>query len=226
MSGRTDTNGGYERAGSERPSAAWRERPCTSNADGGRVWVLLASLVLAACAGTPGRRTNRTDANERRPATAAPVAVGTPTFVPQRGHQRAVGAASFSPDGRTVVTGSDDGTAMLWDSTTGALRATLQGHSDEVTAASFSPDGRTVATASRDHTAKLWDATSGALRATLQGHSAVVWAANFSPDGRSVVTEPPPAWRTPRIARECAGVFHEEEAATATGSAGTALVHA
>ena len=39
-------------------------------------------------------------------------------------------------------------------------------------------------------------------------------------------SELPPGWRTPRIARECAGVFDEEEAATGIRAASTALVHA
>ena len=49
---------------------------------------------------------------------------------------------------------------------------------------------------------------------------------DLCPRDARAAPEPPPSWRTPRIARECAGVFDEAEEATATGSAGTALVHA
>ena len=69
-------------------------------------------------------------------------------------------AASFSPDGRTVVTASDDKTARLWDAASGKELQRLT-HDDGVHAASFSPDGRTVVTASKDKTARLWDAASG-----------------------------------------------------------------
>ena len=68
-----------------------------------------------------------------------------------------VRAASFSPDGRTVLTASQDKTARLWDAASGKQLQRLT-HEDAVRAASFSPDGRTVVTASEDNTARLWDA--------------------------------------------------------------------
>ena len=67
-------------------------------------------------------------------------------------------AASFSPDGRTVVTASGDKTARLWDAASGKELRRLT-HEEAVTAASFSPDGRMVVTASDDKTVRLWDAS-------------------------------------------------------------------
>ena len=75
--------------------------------------------------------------------------------LPLKGHKSGVLSASFSPDGNTIVTASDDGTAKLWDRDGKELQ-TLSGHQNPVWSASFSPDGNTIVTASSDGTAKLW----------------------------------------------------------------------
>jgi WD40 repeat protein len=102
------------------------------------------------------------------------------------GHTRQVTAAAFSEDGSRLATASDDHTARLWDSRTGAPIAVLH-HDETVTAVAFSPDGSRVATASRDHTARLWDASTGAELALLKHEDDVV-DVEFSPDGTRVVT--------------------------------------
>ena len=64
---------------------------------------------------------------------------------------------AFSPDGGRVATASYDGTARLWDASSGKELKVLRGHTSSVTAVAFSPDGSRLATASYDRTARLWD---------------------------------------------------------------------
>ena len=59
-----------------------------------------------------------------------------------------VNGGSFSPDGRRIVTASDDKTARVWDAESGKPVGEPMRHEDVVYAASFSPDGRRIVTAS------------------------------------------------------------------------------
>ena len=94
----------------------------------------------------------------------------------------------FSPDGRLVVTSSNDGTARIWDVQTGSLVKTLEGHNNIVSTAVFSRSGNLIVTASTDHDARIWSVSDGRTKATLKGHTGAVNSAAFSPDERLVVT--------------------------------------
>jgi WD40 repeat protein len=91
---------------------------------------------------------------------------------------------AFSPDGRQVVSGSDDETVRLWDAATGAPLQTLEGHTGWVTSVAFSPDSRQVVSGSHGKTVRLWDAATGAPLQTLEGYTDSVRSVAFSPDGR------------------------------------------
>jgi WD40 repeat protein/tRNA A-37 threonylcarbamoyl transferase component Bud32 len=99
-----------------------------------------------------------------------------------RGHTQTVDDVLFSPDGRYLLTTSDDATIRLWDMKHGGSRV-LTGHTDEVWRLTFSPDGRTFATASKDRTVRIWSLETGESRA-LTGYPGSVDSVAFTPDGQ------------------------------------------
>ncbi|MBD2270478.1 WD40 repeat domain-containing protein [Anabaena sp. FACHB-1391] len=102
------------------------------------------------------------------------------------GHKNAIRGISFSPEGDTIGTASDDSTAKLW-SVNGRELKTLEGHKQRVLSISFSPDGQTIATGSEDQTVKLWN-RDGKLLQTLNGHKGRVFSVTFSPDSNLIAS--------------------------------------
>jgi WD40 repeat protein len=111
--------------------------------------------------------------------------------------------AMFSPDDKLVVTSENDGTACVWNVSTGTLVRKFtepQGVSGGFAAgagtgasaihrAVFSPNGKQVLTADHDGTARIWDlATGRLLRTVSEPTGQPINAAWFSPDGKLLVT--------------------------------------
>jgi len=107
----------------------------------------------------------------------------TPRLVVQTGHAGGIDCVAFAPDGRTILTGSEDGTAQLWDAASGREIRRLEGHGVRVSSLSFAPDGRTILTGSDDGTARLWDAATGRELCQLVSFNDGTWAV-VAPDGR------------------------------------------
>ena len=122
-------------------------------------------------------------------ATASSAPTRSLTFA-LLGHTQGVNSMAFSPDGRRLVSGSDDYTLRLWDAATGKpIGLPLQGHTNWVISVAFSPDGRRIVSVSSDNTLRLWDAASGQpIGPPLQGHTNSVSSVAFSPDGRRIVS--------------------------------------
>ena len=118
------------------------------------------------------------------------------------GHTDTIYSVAFSPDGKTLASGSEDSRIILWDTTTGEHTRTLArptgpfvgptdtlvGHTDTIYSVAFSPDGQTLASGSADNTIILWDATTGQYKETLIGHKRAVYSIAFSPDGQTLAS--------------------------------------
>jgi WD40 repeat protein/transcriptional regulator with XRE-family HTH domain len=107
-----------------------------------------------------------------------------------RGHTDEVWGAVFSPDGTQVATASADGTARIWDATTGKELLIVKS-SGIVWHAMFSPDGKLLATAGQDGVAHIWDVRTRQKVLELVGHTADVFHIEFSPDGSLLATVSP-----------------------------------
>ena len=104
------------------------------------------------------------------------------------GHDNLVISVNFSPDGKTLVSGSWDKTIKLWNVETGKEIRTLKGHDELVRSVNFSPDGKTLVSGSLDKTIKLWNVETGEEIRTLKGHDSYLSSVNFSPDGKTLVS--------------------------------------
>jgi WD40 repeat protein len=119
------------------------------------------------------------------------------------GHQSIVTSLIFLQDGKTLASGSLDGTVRLWAVATQKELAVL-GTGRSVRCIASSPDGNTLAvggTPDQSHCAvKLWDIRTRKVRLVLTGHADTVEAVLFSHDGQTVIStglyEPVRIWDT------------------------------
>jgi RNA polymerase sigma factor (sigma-70 family) len=102
-------------------------------------------------------------------------------------HGSRVTGLAYSPDGRTLLSGSADRTLRLWDLATGKeLRRFTNPDQLQVESMALSPDGRLAALGSQGHV-RVWDVATGVQRLDLEaGGAGVVYSVAFSPDDKTL----------------------------------------
>ena len=160
----------------------------------GRLKLPALVLVVAGLAG--GGLFLRPAAGDPPPKPAVSVTTDDKPLV-LKGHTDSVFAVAFSPDGKTLASGSFDKTIKLWDVATGKEIRTLAGHTKEVVSVAFSPDGKRLASAGNPFfgthepapgEVKTWDVENGLELRAFEGFRFPVYAVTFSTDGRQLLT--------------------------------------
>jgi acyl carrier protein len=168
-------------AANERDAARGRELAARSSAE---LDVDPVAAVRLAAAGVRSQQLPETEHALR--AAFSDTRLGASSVL--RGHEETLFGAEFDAAGTRIVTASDDGTARIWDATTGASVAILRGRPGETSTAVFDAEGKRVVTAGSPGVVVVWDAATGRTIATLHNRGNVVYRASFDPRGRRVIT--------------------------------------
>ena len=85
-----------------------------------------------------------------------------------------IGAMTFTPDGKTLITGSRDKTIKFFEMPKLIEKKTLTGHTAWVRSLAVSPDGKVLVSAGDDNCIKFWDIAAGQFILEQAGGRAAV----------------------------------------------------
>jgi RNA polymerase sigma factor (sigma-70 family) len=95
--------------------------------------------------------------------------------------------AAFSPDGKMLATGGNEGAIQLRNVRTGKVLGQLAGHTRPVLGLRF-VDQNTLASTSEDRTVRLWDVSARKEVRSFSGHRGTPMGVAVSPDRKTLAT--------------------------------------
>ena len=104
-------------------------------------------------------------------------------------HTHEVNSISFSPDGRSLVSASDDCSVRIWKMRDGSsTRLPVTNDARYFLSVVFSPDGRYIAAGNLRNSLSIWDSRTHKLLANWGAHFDYVWCVEFTPDGKGLMS--------------------------------------
>ncbi|EUC59025.1 tyrosine kinase family catalytic domain protein [Rhizoctonia solani AG-3 Rhs1AP] len=110
-------------------------------------------------------------------------------MIVHEGHESTVFSVAFSPNGKSVASGSNDETIRIWDAKNPSpIGEPLRGHNDSIESVSYSPLGNTIASGSNDETIRLWDVNAAQQMGEPLKGSHLFHCVAFSPDAKLIAS--------------------------------------
>jgi len=99
-----------------------------------------------------------------------------------------IGAMTFTPDAKLLITGSRDQTIKMFEVPQLLEHRVLKGHKGWVRSLLVTPDNKVLISCSDDNTIRFWDLATGRTFRTIKGHTDGIRSITLSPDGRRLAS--------------------------------------